>query len=61
MIRLAGVESRRLFARRLTVIGVAAVLVITAFLLFATWREARPLSAAQQVQAQKTAGAAARR
>ena len=53
MIRLAGVESRRLFARRLTVIGVAAVLVITAFLLFATWREARPLSAAQQQQAQQ--------
>jgi ABC-2 type transport system permease protein len=53
VIRLAGVESRRLFARRLTVIGVAAVLVVTAFLLFATWREARPPSAAQQVQAQQ--------
>jgi ABC-2 type transport system permease protein len=47
------VESRRLFARRLTVIGVAAVMVVTALLLFATWREARPLSAAQQQQAQQ--------
>jgi ABC-2 type transport system permease protein len=53
VIRLAGVESRRLFARRLTVIGVGAVLVITAFLLFATGRDARPLSAAQQQQAQQ--------
>ena len=52
MIRLTGVELRRLTARRLTVIGVAAVLLITAFLLFATWREARPLSAEEQRQAQ---------
>ncbi|GAA1593937.1 hypothetical protein GCM10009789_55030 [Kribbella sancticallisti] len=52
MIRLTGVELRRLVARRLTVIGVGAVLLITAFLLFATWQSARPLSAEQQRQAQ---------
>ena len=53
MIRLTGVELRRLTARRLTVIGVAGLLLVTAFLLFATWREAQPLSAADQQQAQK--------
>jgi len=52
MIRLTGVELRRLTSRRLTIIGVAAVLIITAFLLFATWREARPLSADEQRQNQ---------
>lgn len=52
MIRLTGVELRRLIARRLTVIGVAAVLLITAFLLVATWREARPLSEEAQRQNQ---------
>jgi ABC-2 type transport system permease protein len=52
VIRLTGVELRRLIARRLTVIGVAAVLIITAFLLFATWRDARPLSEAAQRQYQ---------
>jgi ABC-2 type transport system permease protein len=52
MIRLTGVELRRLIARRLTVIGAAAVLLVTAFLLFATWRDALPLSAEQQRQAQ---------
>jgi ABC-2 type transport system permease protein len=52
MIRLTTVELRRLIARRLTVIGVAAVLLITAFLLFATWRNSQPLSAAQQQQNQ---------
>jgi ABC-2 type transport system permease protein len=52
MIRLTGVELRRLTARRLTVIGVLAVLVITAFLLFALWRESKPLSAEEQRAAQ---------
>jgi ABC-2 type transport system permease protein len=52
VIRLTRVELRRLTSRRLTTIGVAAVLIITAFLLFATWREARPLSAAEQQQNQ---------
>jgi ABC-2 type transport system permease protein len=52
MIRLTGVELRRLTARRLTVIGVLAVLVITAFLLFALWRESQPLSADEQRAAQ---------
>jgi ABC-2 type transport system permease protein len=52
VIRLTGVELRRLTSRRLTIIGVAAVLIITAFLLFATWREARPMSAAEQQQNQ---------
>jgi ABC-2 type transport system permease protein len=52
MIRLTGVELRRLTARRLTVIGVLAVLGITAFLLFAIWQDARPLSADEQRVAQ---------
>lgn len=52
MIRLTGVELRRLASRRLAIIGVAAVLIITAFLLFATWRDSRPLSAAEQQQNQ---------
>ncbi len=51
MIRLTGVELRRLTARRITMIGVAGVVLITAFLLFVTWREARPLSELQQQQA----------
>jgi ABC-2 type transport system permease protein len=51
MIRLTGVELRRLIARRLAVAGVAAVLLITAFLLFAVWRDAVPQSAAEQQQA----------
>jgi len=52
MIRLTSVELRRLIARRLTVVGVAAVLLITAFLLFATWRNSQPLTAAEQQQNQ---------
>ncbi|MFB6720405.1 ABC transporter permease subunit [Kribbella sp. NPDC056345] len=52
MIRLTGVELRRLTARRITMIGVAGVVLITAFLLFVTWREARPLSEAEQRQSQ---------
>lgn len=53
MIRLTSVELRRLIARRLAVVGVAAVLLITAFLLFAVWRDALPLSAGEQQQAQQ--------
>lgn len=52
MIRLTGVELRRLIARRLTVIGVGGVLIITALLLFAVWQDAQPLSAAEQSQNQ---------
>jgi ABC-2 type transport system permease protein len=52
MLRLTGVELRRLTARRLTAIGVLGVLAITALLLFVTWREARPLSAEEQRAAQ---------
>ncbi|TDD54921.1 ABC transporter permease [Kribbella antibiotica] len=51
MIRLTGVELRRLTARRITLLGVAGVVLITAFLLFVTWREAEPLSALEQQQA----------
>ncbi|NIK54398.1 ABC transporter permease subunit [Kribbella shirazensis] len=53
MIRLTKVELRRLTARRLTAIGVAGLFLITALLLVATWFEARPLSAAEQQQAQR--------
>ncbi len=52
MIRLTGVELRRLIARRLAIVGVAGVVVITAFLLFAVWRDARPMSAEEQRQNQ---------
>ncbi|GAA1706031.1 ABC transporter permease subunit [Kribbella sp. NPDC056951] len=52
MIRLTAVELRRLTARRITMIGVAGVVLITAFLLFVTWREARPLSEGEQRAAQ---------
>ncbi|GAA1639251.1 hypothetical protein GCM10009744_30920 [Kribbella alba] len=51
MIRLTAVELRRLIARRLTVAGVAAVLLITGIVLVATWNNAKPLSEAQQKQA----------
>ncbi|MFD3405603.1 ABC transporter permease subunit [Kribbella sp. NPDC058693] len=53
MIRLTKVELRRLTARRLTMIGVAGLFVITALLLVATWFDARPLSAAEQQQAER--------
>jgi ABC-2 type transport system permease protein len=53
MIRLTGVELRRLTARRLTVIGVVGLLLITGCLLFATWLNARPMSLADQQSAQK--------
>jgi len=52
MIRLTGVELRRLVSRRLTVIGVAAVLLITGILLVATWHNSKPQSAAEQRNAQ---------
>ncbi|QNE20637.1 ABC transporter permease subunit [Kribbella qitaiheensis] len=52
MIRLTRVELRRLVSRRLTVIGVAALLLITGVLLFATWNNSKPLSAAEQRNAQ---------
>ncbi|GAA0598828.1 ABC transporter permease [Kribbella sandramycini] len=52
MIRLIGVELRRLTWRRITAIGVIGVFLITAFMLFATWRESRPLSEAEQRAAQ---------
>ncbi|WP_112244590.1 ABC transporter permease subunit [Kribbella monticola] len=52
MIRLTGVELRRLVSRRLVVIGVAALLLITGIMLVATWQNAKPLSAAEQRNAQ---------
>lgn len=53
MIRLTGVELRRLTARRLTVIGVAGLLLITGCLLFAIWLDARPPSLVDRQSAQK--------
>jgi ABC-2 type transport system permease protein len=53
MIRLTKVELRRLTARRLTVIGLAGLFLITILLLVATWFDAQPLSAAEQQQAQQ--------
>jgi ABC-2 type transport system permease protein len=52
MIRLTTVELRRLVSRRLTAIGVAALLLITGVLLIAIWHDAKPLSAAEQRNAQ---------
>ena len=53
MIRLTKVELRRLTARRLTVIGLAGLFLITILLLVATWFDARPLSAVEQQRAQQ--------
>jgi ABC-2 type transport system permease protein len=52
MIRLVKVELKRLYARRLTIIGIAGVVLITGLMLFATWRSARPLSESELQQAQ---------
>jgi ABC-2 type transport system permease protein len=53
MIRLTGVELRRLTARRLTVIGVVGLLLITGCLLFAVWLDARPTSLIDRQSAQR--------
>ncbi|MEU8225485.1 ABC transporter permease subunit [Kribbella sp. NPDC048915] len=53
MIRLTKVELRRLIARRLTVIGLAGLFLITLLLLVATWFDARPLSEVEQRRAQE--------
>jgi ABC-2 type transport system permease protein len=46
MIRLTRVELRRLFSRRLTVLGLLGTLVITGLMLYAVFDEAKPLSEA---------------
>jgi ABC-2 type transport system permease protein len=51
VIRLTGVELRRLVARRLVVLGVVAVLGVTVLMLAAAWWNSRPLSAEDQQQA----------
>jgi ABC-2 type transport system permease protein len=53
MTRLVKVELRRFFARRLTLIGTAAAVIVTGLLLFAVWRDSAPLPEAQQRQAQQ--------
>ena len=52
-MRLVKVELERLFARRLTLIGIAAAVLITGLLLFAVWRDTAPLSEVEQRQAQQ--------
>ncbi|MEV0283415.1 ABC transporter permease subunit [Kribbella sp. NPDC050820] len=52
MLRLTGVELRRLTARRLTVIGVLGVLAITVLLMVVVWNDARPMSAEEQRSSQ---------
>ncbi|WP_328988582.1 ABC transporter permease subunit [Kribbella sp. NBC_01245] len=47
MIRLTKVELRRLFARRLTLIGLVAALLGSGLMLFATYQESKPLPADQ--------------
>jgi ABC-2 type transport system permease protein len=53
MIRLTKVELRRLTARRLTIVGLAGLFLITVMLLAATWFDARPMTAAEQQEAQR--------
>ncbi|TCC27876.1 ABC transporter permease subunit [Kribbella speibonae] len=53
MIRLTKVELRRLIARRLTAVGLLGLFLITILLLVATYFEARPLSATEQLQARQ--------
>ncbi len=53
MTRLVKVELRRLFARRLTLVGIAGALVIVGLMLFATYKDAQPLSAPEQQRAQR--------
>jgi ABC-2 type transport system permease protein len=50
MIRLGKVELRRLFARRLTLLGMLAATIITGVLLFAVYQDAKPLSDADLQQ-----------
>ena len=50
MSRLLKVELRRLFARRLTLIGAAATLLIAGLLLLAAWQDSKPLSAEEERQ-----------
>jgi len=52
MIRLTKVELRRLFSRRLTFVAVLGALVVTGLMLFGTYQEAKPLSAAEQASQQ---------
>ncbi len=47
MMRLTKVELRRLFSRRLTTLALLGALAITGLLLFATFDQAKPLSATQ--------------
>jgi ABC-2 type transport system permease protein len=47
MMRLTGVELRRLFSRRLTTIALLGALVLTALMLFATYQQARPLGGSE--------------
>lgn len=44
MIRLGKVELRRLFARRLTLLGMLAATIITGVMLFAVYQDSKPLS-----------------
>jgi ABC-2 type transport system permease protein len=53
MIRLTKVELRRLTARRLTIVGMAGLFLITVMLLAATWFDARPMTTAEQQEAQQ--------
>lgn len=51
MIRLTKVELRRLFARRLTAIGLLGALLGTGLLLFAVYQDSKPLPADQVASA----------
>ncbi|WP_448071472.1 ABC transporter permease subunit [Georgenia yuyongxinii] len=53
MSRLTKVELRRLFSRRLVVLAMLAGLAATALFLVGTWNQSRPMSAAEQAQAER--------
>ena len=59
MIRLGKVELRRLYARRLTLLGVLAATIITGLLLFAVYQDSKPLSDADPAAAGPVRGSAA--
>lgn len=53
MTRLTGVELRRLLARRLVLVAMAAGVLLTGLVLFAVWQDSQPISDTARVQAEQ--------
>jgi len=51
MIRLLGVELRRLFSRRLVILAMAGAVAVSALLLLGVWQSSQPMSAEAREQA----------